>query len=75
MAKNVNRKNHIMHISDYRFIRLPIIYKFINPIIHITGKPLYKSVNIIFIGFNSRDNLDHGRGRITHGHNSYRAWA
>ena len=75
MAKNVNRKNHIMNISDYRFTRLPIIYKFINPIINITGKPLYKSVNIIFIGFNSRANLDHGRGRITHGHNSYRAWA
>ncbi len=68
MAKNVNRKNHIMHILDYRFTRLPIIYKFINPIIHIAGKPLYKSVNIILTGFNIRANLDHG-------HNPYRAWA
>jgi len=69
MAKiNDNQKINISYIPDYRFTRLPITCKSINLIIRISGKPLYKSVNIIFIGFNSHVNL-------CHGHNPYRAWA
>jgi hypothetical protein len=69
MAKiSDNQKINISYIPDYRFIRLPVTCKSVNPIIHIPGKPLYIPGNIIFPGFNSHVNPYHG-------HNQYNTWA